>query len=96
MTLNCYCADTDKIITSSGQTTYVPSKAQNSHQSFRTNVNSRDLVLKYKREETPHRGQTLGALCQGQQNTAWLLRAESDQQFRSFSKQSASYFSRLS
>ena len=73
MTLNCYCADTDKIITSSGQTTYMSSKAKNAQQSFSTNANSRDLVFKYKRKETPHRGQTLGALCQGQQNTAWLL-----------------------
>jgi len=73
MTLICYCADTDKIITSSGQTTYVPSKAENSQQSFSTNVNSCDRVFKYKREEIPHKGQTLGALCLGQQNTAWLL-----------------------
>jgi len=83
MTLICYCADTDKIITSSGQTTCVSSKTENSQQSFITSVNSRELVLKYKREVIPHRGQTLGALCQGQQNTAWLLWAESDQQFRS-------------
>jgi len=73
MTLICYCADTDKIITNSGQTTCVQSKAENSQHSFITSVNSRELVLKYKREEIPHRGQTLGALCQGQQNTAWLL-----------------------
>ena len=58
MTLICYCAETDKIITSPGKITYVPPKAENSQRSFSTKVNSRDFVSKYKMEEIPHRSQT--------------------------------------
>jgi hypothetical protein len=93
MTLNCYCADTDKIITSSGQTTYVPSKAENAQQSFSTHVNARDLVYTYKREETPHRGQTLeGRYVKESRTQPGYCELRAINSSGRLSKQSASYF----
>ena len=93
MTLNCYCADTDKIITSSWQTTTYYLRWKMHISLLVPTLTHATLCINSKREETPYRYQPLGALCQGQQNTAWLLWTGATNSSGHLSKQSASYFS---